>query len=60
MTGFPSRGGREDHRRKSVPALVPTSETEGDGELRCFVSEILTAKKAGGHTKYFQNQIRKE
>lgn len=40
---IPSRGGREDPRKKSVPALVPPSETE-DGELRSFVSETYLLK----------------
>lgn len=41
---IPSCGGREDPRKKSVPALVPPSETEDDGELRCFVSETYMLK----------------
>lgn len=41
---IPSRGGREDPRKKSVPALVPPSETEDDGELRSFVSETYLLK----------------
>lgn len=59
MIGFPSCGGREDPRKKSVPVLVPTSETGGDDELRCFVSETYLPKKQVGTQHIFKAQIKK-
>lgn len=59
MTGFPSCRGTEDPRKKSVPALVPTSGTEGDGELRCFVSETYLLKKQVATQHISKAQIEK-
>lgn len=58
-TGFPSCGGREGPRRKSISGLVPTSEPGGDNELRSFVSETYVVKKQVGTQRISKARIRK-